>query len=185
MQIIYLFVFFGLLTCQHSLSADNAEVYKSVDKNGRVTYSDSPSKNAKKTALPEILSIPPLYNPDINSQEASRQQQQIFAPSIKIISPKNQDMIIAAKQGNFSIRTSLTQPLTGGYHLALYDMDKNEQLMRGITTKFILNNQSRGQHNYEVRLINPADEVIAREQIQLFIQRHKIKKPPKKQPIAR
>jgi hypothetical protein len=36
----------------------SAEIYKQVDENGRVTYSNQPMKGAKKLDLPEISTIP-------------------------------------------------------------------------------------------------------------------------------
>ena len=35
-----------------------AEIYKQVDENGRVTYSNQPMKGAKKVDLPEISTVP-------------------------------------------------------------------------------------------------------------------------------
>lgn len=48
--LISLSLFFTLLA--------HAEIYKSVDESGRVTYSNIPSKGSKKIDLPEISTVP-------------------------------------------------------------------------------------------------------------------------------
>lgn len=53
MKIKYLF--FALLAAN---SLAYGDVYKSVDENGNVTYSNSPSKGAKKVDLPPISIVP-------------------------------------------------------------------------------------------------------------------------------
>lgn len=174
--LIKLLVLFFCVNSTQFLYAD--KIYKSVDKNGNVTYSDSPSKNANVHKLPEILSIPPLHDPKLNSQQAQTEHKQAFSPNVKIIYPKNQATLIAAKNGDLTITTSLTQPLTGGYSLALYA--DGEQVIRGIDSKFKLNNQNRGEHIYEVRLLDPQGDIISRDTITLYVQRQKVSfKAPK------
>jgi len=51
-----------LLLCVISLMAV-AEVYRSVDAKGNVTYSDTPSRNAEKVKLPKIMVYSPAPTP--------------------------------------------------------------------------------------------------------------------------
>lgn len=51
-----------------------AGVYKHIDENGKVTYSNVPSSNAKKIDLPPIVVVPPVNSGEIEDRIAKRRE---------------------------------------------------------------------------------------------------------------
>lgn len=50
--------YFFILLCAGSISWAQAEIYKSVDAEGRVTYSSTPSRGARKLNLDRLRTVP-------------------------------------------------------------------------------------------------------------------------------
>ena len=51
-----------------------AGVYKHIDEQGKVTYSNLPSNNAKKIDLPPIVVVPPVNSGEIEDRIAKRRE---------------------------------------------------------------------------------------------------------------
>lgn len=51
-----------------------AGVYKHIDEQGKVTYSNVPSSNAKKIDLPPIVVVPPVNSGEIEDRIAKRRE---------------------------------------------------------------------------------------------------------------
>lgn len=51
-----------------------AGVYKHIDEQGKVTYSNVPSNNAKKIDLPPIVVVPPVNSGEIEDRIAKRRE---------------------------------------------------------------------------------------------------------------
>lgn len=62
MRIIKFFLFFLSLSALLFVHSAQAAIYKHVDKDGKVTYSNVPSANAKQLDLPPIVVMPPSTN---------------------------------------------------------------------------------------------------------------------------
>lgn len=52
----------------------NAGIYKHVDEQGKVTYSNIPSSNAKQLNLPPIVVVPPVDSGDVEDRIARRRE---------------------------------------------------------------------------------------------------------------
>ncbi len=55
-------LFFLSISTLFSINSAQATIYKHVDKDGKVTYSNVPSANAKQLNLPPIVVMPPSTN---------------------------------------------------------------------------------------------------------------------------
>lgn len=180
---------FILIPLVASTTLAASSVYKTIDKNGRVIYSDSPSKGAKLHHLKETptipaLSLPPQYDqatPSIQGVEQNIEQESLdipvitTPPQIKILYPKNQSHILIEQSGNIRIETTLNQPLPDGHKIVLYR--NGEKLMQARDKVFLLQNQYRGEHQYTVQILNPKGEVISSDSVTLFVQRGRISRP--------
>lgn len=175
MQLKRLFTFMpAIFIVVYTACVDASDIYKSVDANGQVVYSDTPSDNAQLQELPDIMTMP-LRAPDKTAYEEKKEFNETFTASVNIISPKNESHIVIEQNGNFTIQTSIKVPLSQDVSLVLYRDGK--EIMKGQETSFNLKNQDRGEHLYTVRLLDNAGEVLSADSITLFVQRGRIKAP--------
>ncbi len=130
-----------------------ADVYKTVDKDGRVIYTDKPkSDNAQKVELREINTVPgaqPL--PESTPVESFQSQPAAMSYQIEIISPRN-ELIIPVGQRDLAIAIKV-EPELQPDHLLVYFMD-GELLEETSMTNIIVKDVPRGSHNLVVEAID-------------------------------
>lgn len=130
-----------------------ADVYKSVDKNGRVIYTDSPKDDkAKKVELREINTVPgaqPL--PQSSAVDSFNSQPAAINYKINIISPRN-DVSIPVGQRDLAIAITI-QPALEGNHLLVYFMN-GELLEETTMNNIIVKDVPRGTHTLVVEAID-------------------------------
>ncbi|MDH5326719.1 MAG: DUF4124 domain-containing protein [Gammaproteobacteria bacterium] len=155
------------------LAQAQAAVYKSVDENGNVTYSDMPtSSSSKKIEVPPQTVVP--FNPqnlesgttDNSTQQpvkrtASSHQLQITAPT--------PDQSLQADQGNITLSASLSPGLGGSQEL-VFLLDGKE-VFKGQATQTTLNNIDRGTHTVQAQLLENGAVVLSSESVTFHLQR--------------
>ncbi len=130
-----------------------ADVYKTVDKDGNITYTDKPSTDkAEKLELREINTVPgaqplPQSSP-VNSYDS---QPAALNYNINIISPRN-DVSIPVGQRDLAIAISLKPALQQG-HLLVYFMN-GELLEETAMNNIIVKDVPRGTHTLVVEAID-------------------------------
>lgn len=142
----------------------NAELYKSVDADGNVTYSDRPEA-AVSSGTEEVteISVPPVNTADavdtsvLNEPVSSSLKNKAVVDSIKIVSPQN-DEAIRQNAGNVSITVATESGFKNGI-VAIY-LDGNE-VSRGPATSVALQNVDRGTHVITADLISPTGKVLS------------------------
>lgn len=144
-----IFLLFMLLTAPLAL----ADVYKTVDKNGRVIYTDNPKdEKAQKVELREINTVPgPPPVPQSTPADSFQSQPAAISYQIKIVSPRN-DLIIPVGQRDLGIAITVTPQLEDG-HLLVYFMD-GELLEETTQTNIIVKDAPRGIHTLAVEAID-------------------------------
>lgn len=182
--IIYLFAIQSVL----------AEVYKSVDENGNVIFTDQPSENAEKIHIKEVQTIETRKPQseetapvEAGSDEGSEQDAEAGPEytSVSITSPAN-DSAIRANDGNITISAAVLPSLKAdaGHQLALY-MD-SKLVSAGPGTQFSLSNVDRGTHNFSVAVIDKeGKELIRSAATSITILRHSVNQPKPGGPAPR
>ncbi len=136
-----------------------ADVYKTIDKDGRVIYSDSPtSDKAQKVELREINTVPgaePLPNSTPVDSFASQEAKVTY--QIEIISPRA-EVTIPPGQRDLAIAVNLSQPLRES-HLLVYFMD-GELLEETSMTNIIVKEVPRGSHTLVVEVIDASGQSL-------------------------
>lgn len=129
-----------------------ADVYKTVDKDGRVIYTDKPKdEKAKKLDLREINTVPSA-NPQPNTTGINIvQAQAVISYQINIISPRN-DVSIPTGQRDLAIATTVSPGLQEG-HLLVYFMN-GELLEETTQSNIIVKDVPRGTHTLVVEAID-------------------------------
>lgn len=130
-----------------------ADVYKTVDKDGNITYTDKPStEKAEKLELREINTVPgaeplPQSSP-VNSYDS---QPAALNYQIAIISPRS-DVTIPVGQRDLAIAINLNPGLQQG-HLLVYFMN-GELLEETTMNNIIVKDVPRGTHTLVVEAID-------------------------------
>ena len=155
-----------------SLTA-NAQIYKSVDENGVVTFSDvPPAESSGKTSTvvkPNVTNSMPGLSPAIASPEAVMIDESA-ARLVSIASPLN-NATIPMGAGIFDVTAELGAPLAEDELLALYLDDElvdSPQVNAVWTLTYVI----RGPHTLQVRRLSRAGETISQsEKIAVFVLR--------------
>lgn len=130
-----------------------ADVYKTVDKDGRTVYTDKPKNdNAEKLELREINTVPgatPL--PHSSPVDSMQSRAAALNYRIDIISPRN-DVSIPVGQRDLAIAITLQPALQNG-HLLVYFMN-GELLEETTMNNIIVKDVPRGTHTLVVETID-------------------------------
>lgn len=163
------FLSWSALTLWLSLAATAgaAEVYRHVDKEGVVHYSDQPpAKGAKPIVLPPIQVVGPVGGrPTAGSAAAAAATEPDLtgsAPlSVSIMSP-TPDQTFRADDRLLPVSVRMNQPLPEGHGL-LYLLDgtaQNTEPTRALN--FTLNGVERGEHMIAVATVDASGKEVAR-----------------------
>lgn len=158
-----------------------AEVYKVVDNNGNITYTDQPQPDAKLVPLvnkmprvqPEPIGKPePAANPDAEgTQEA--QQTRAFAGYTQayILSPAH-DQIIPNQQRNVIIQLGLQPQLQPGHRVQF--LSNGQPLGAPIgATAYQLEDLERGSYQIGAQIRSAEGKILlSLKPISIHVQRH-------------
>jgi len=124
-------------------------VYKSVDEDGNINFTDKPSGEAEEIKIQELETIknpnPAKYTSSKNQSEESNNKYENFV----VTSPKNGEGI-RSNSGNVSISLSLDPALRGG-HKIIISMDGKEV---GSGSSVSLQNVDRGTHSISASVVD-------------------------------
>ncbi|MFV2058514.1 MAG: DUF4124 domain-containing protein, partial [Thiohalomonadales bacterium] len=139
-----------------------AQMYKQIDKDGNVTYTDVPDQSdAKRIKPPPIstISAPNLPPVDPNSSDSSEtdqaetQRSSVEYRSISIVSPENGGAV-RANGGSFSVEIKLDPPLdTESKHKIVLLMDGSIKAESQSTT-VALQGIERGEHSFSAQVLS-------------------------------
>lgn len=165
-----------------------ADVYRSVDENGNVVFSDKPSPDAEKMDVQGVQTIDPGNVPEYEYSPAKKEEPPAGNyNNISITSPEN-DQTLSSNDGIVNVSVSVSPPLKGGDTIALY---LNGNLAMEGNGSFTLENMDRGTHTVSAAIKdNSGKEILRSDSVTFHIQRHSIqhkqstvgKPPPKPAP---
>jgi hypothetical protein len=167
-----------------------AQIYKHVDEEGNVTFSDQPADDAQRIDIgPTNTTAPPPANafptPPPEPEPAATEAYQLA-----ITAPEN-ETIIPRGPGNFSVTASVKPGLRNAHKLQLM-MDGEPREAPQTGTTWNLTNVFRGEHNIQVAVIDSDGEQLAiSESIKVFVFRPSVNdrnrgtaaRPPRPTPL--
>lgn len=162
-----------------------SDVYKTVDKDGRVIYTDKPtSDNAQKVELREINTVPsPPPLPQSTPVESFQSQTAAISYKIGIISPRN-ELIIPVGQRDLAIAVKVEPKLQPG-HLLVYFMN-GELLEETEMSNIIVKDAPRGTHTLVVEAIDTNGQSLGTSApVSVSLMRPIAKKPAPQAPTPR
>lgn len=158
-----------LLLCAACFLSSNssAEIYKSVDKQGNVSYSDSPSPAAETIKLPPVpvLHIDPSPRlPSLSKDKQSSVEESAYQ-SLSIQQPVNEEALQSGS-GELSVVLSLQPDLSEDDALVV-TMDGREAY-KGRASTFTLNEIARGTHTLQASIVNKEGKQLIQSKTVIF-----------------
>ena len=158
-----------------------AQVYRSVGKDGSVVFSDEPSEGAVKVEVKKLETVKSLETPPPpTSSRSGPQAQQNLYTGLNITSPAD-DQAIRDNAGNLNVSVSVTPGLNPRHKLVLY-LDGTEY-STGTANTFRLDNIDRGTHQLRVAVVD-ADgrQLIDSKSVTFHLLRHSLLQPKPAKP---
>ncbi|MFB2729395.1 DUF4124 domain-containing protein [Shewanella mangrovisoli] len=157
-----------------------ATVYKWVDKDGKVHYSDEPHPNAEVVELKEKtlnqIALPPVKNDANDSQVIQQIQYQV------VISSPEEEETVRDNNGDFQVTATVTPEIKSQYLMAL-KLDGQTVGQPQVGGIFQLKNIDRGEHTIVVDAMTQNGKVFASSSPRkIFLHQAAMNPVPKKQP---
>lgn len=149
-------VLLALLLCAATPLA-LGQIYKSVDKDGKAVFSDTPSGNAEAVKLGPVNSMKPPEGVSRDATPPSAEPAQAYYQSLIITSPQDGGSV-NNPGGNVLVLFTLEPPLRDG--------DSTRLLIDGVPGGvpaeggLLAPANDRGDHVFEVQVLDPSGEVI-------------------------
>lgn len=167
-----------LMTC--ALGAHAEEVWRWVDENGVVHFSDRPRPGAERVELnrPQTFTPPPLPAPQA-SAPSGQQSEPDAAPAytgVRVVSP-------AAGETLWNIAGELTaqvevQPALAAGHSLRVSLDGRRVETPPGATQFTISEVYRGEHRLSVAVVDEnGRELVSSEPVTFYVQQASLQNP--------
>ena len=145
-----------LILCFIPLVA-GAAIYRSVDKDGNVIFSDQPQPGAKQLKLPPIPTYSPP-TPEPSSGKKKKTPAEAGYTHFSISQPSN-DATIRSNTGTVQVHLSLKPRLHAGDHIVM-KVDGQPYGGKLTTTQISFQNLPRGTHTIEAEVVGADGKVL-------------------------
>lgn len=148
---------FLLIVLSASLSSQQtlAEVYKRVDENGKVIFSDQPADDAEAVEIKDVNTAQPVK---ARSSLVEDDNEEAAEYSVSITSPKD-EQLFPNRLSPFTVSTKVSPALQEGHRLRLKIDGKTHSISVG---SFTVSKLDLGEHTLVVEIIDASDTVITR-----------------------
>lgn len=147
----------------------SAQIYKTVDKNGNVSFSDSPpaenTSNTEKLELEHTNSSAEVKTVEKQSKQP-QQEENTQAYRISLSQPANQANI-TAEQRDLTIQAKVS-PEPSKAHQIVINLD-GESIPAGKTGSVTIHNIGRGEHKIYARLLKNGKFVSSSKTITVYV----------------
>lgn len=153
-----LFRYFMMTAILYS-SAISAGLYKGLDEEGNVIYSDKPFKNSEQFTPPAITVVDPLKVPAKEEVVEEEQKAETKYTEFSISAPVNDQTIWNEPDLMVSLKLSPTLSTTEGHTIWLL-MDGKPIVKNSQSLLLQIGRSDRGQHSLQAQIRNKKGKVI-------------------------
>ena len=145
-----------------ALSVQAQVIYKHVQKDGTVLYTDQPIPGAIELNLSDVNSavMPPLVSTPSQLIDKNSQQQNY---KIEVVAP-SPEATIRDNNGRLAITARLSPPATGQFNLWL----NNQRVASQDSGSFLLEDLNRGAHSFYLTVTDNTGKTLASSEQQTF-----------------
>ena len=147
-----LFLFAGL---------GHAGLYKGLDDEGNVVYSDTPFHNAEKITPPAITVVQPTKVPPEEKVAEEDKTGETKYTKFLITAPKNDDTIWNEPQLMVSLRLKPSLDTKSGHRIWLL-MDGKPLVKNSQSLSLPIGRADRGSHSIQAQIRNPKGKILSR-----------------------
>lgn len=159
--------------CLLGASAANAaetKIYKTVDKDGNVVFTDRPPKNDDsveevKVAAPNTADLG-VATPAVDSSIEAQTVETFSYRTLRITSPEHDQSVRENTGGNVEVVIEVQPQLRAEHELRLLVDGATEQV--GRQSRFILSGIDRGTHTLQVEVLHRSGEVLVASDPSVF-----------------
>lgn len=167
-----LFLIISLVLCDNV----SAQVYTWINADGSREYGDEPPANAQKAELPQLQTMPTKKKEKPTEKEKALPKKDTNAFTgynlLNILTPKQDEMILASKAGNASVQLHVQPPLQPGHEVSL--LLDGKEVQKGPQLYFELNNIFRGSHLVQAKIKHQGKLLISSPKRRIHVQRPSI-----------
>ena len=173
-----------LLAALFLLTSVSAEVYRSLDEDGNIIFTDKPSPDAEKVKIDKVQTISPPAVEDFEYTPPAKSADSGYT-KLEVMSPEN-DHVFTDNTGDVTVSILIEPALNTklGDRLIL-TLDGKKQA-ESSSTSFPLTNLDRGTHTTKVDVVNKDGKSLeSSSTISFTIQRTSVLNPNRPTPRAR
>lgn len=145
------------LTCLLVTYVSAETVYKTVDIDGNIIFSDTPSEGAEQIEIRKSQTLDLPAPPSFESSSKRKQEKLVIYSNLQIVNPQD-DATIHSNEGKVTVNVEMEPALIEGHQLVLY-LD-GKKIASGNSTTFTLNNIDRGTHQISINVVNADNKPI-------------------------
>lgn len=172
-----------LISLAISVGSAQAAIYRSVDAQGNVVFSDQPGGDAQRIDLPPV----PTYSPPTLPPPAPPSQVTPSAPAgpgyqqFSVLAP-TQDQAFWDNSGNVEVTLTLEPALmTGLGHRIIYYLDGSADGEATEQTSMVFHNVERGEHSVSATLVDADGQtVVSTGTVRFQVHRQSLTSPLRK-----
>jgi hypothetical protein len=161
----------------------HAEVYKSINADGEVVYSDTPTQGAERLTMPALPTYtpPPVAAPGFTPKQAPEKSD--YYKSFAFVSPANEETV-RNNLGILNIEVALTPALQGRLRHRVQFFLNDEPYGTPVgNTSLTISNLDRGEYTLSAAVVDTeGNTLISTGDIVVYMKRHSILNPPNAKP---
>lgn len=133
-------------------SAGSAEIFKTVDANGNVSFSDKAPEGSEAVDLKPANTLPAVSVPEAAAGEQEAEEGAASYSTLRIASPAD-DSAVEHGPGDFKVSVDIQPDLAKGHALQLY-LNGAAYGAPSNRASFMLRGVDRGTHKLQVRILD-------------------------------
>lgn len=159
-----------------------AEIYRTVDADGNVVYTDTPTSGSKPVDLPPASTYSPPRNATaVPERESAQAEEPEFYSNVQIVQPGDEETI-RANTGNVDVGVQVSPELfvEAGHRIQFY-LDGEPVGAPSFELSTTLANIDRGEHTVAAAIVDTSGATLERtDSRRFFVQRYSILTAPNK-----
>lgn len=160
-------------------SGGGKKVYKQVNPDGTITYSDKPAAGAEEVKVPTVPTYQPPKVPEFTPYQKPEKPAPFAYDSLKITSPAN-DETIRENVGDVTVVLSVSPSLRPGHRIE-YLLD-GASVERSTQSSYQFKNMDRGSHNLTAQIVDESGNVLNSSSVTVHLQRTSTLQPGRNPP---
>lgn len=170
-----LWVLPAMLLVSAMVLAESTTVYKTVNPDGSITYSDQPSGYAEKLEVQPVPTVPAIKVPRKTFSASNKETKRSGTyTSLEILSPGH-DTAFYSGNGDVNVSVLLEPALSNG-HQFQYSLD-GRVVATQAASSLMLNTLDRGTHSVSVAVIDRESKVVLSRSSTFTVHRPSVNRP--------